>query len=213
MKIEIIPVGSFQVNCAVLWEDPACAWIIDPGADIHAILDVLKRNGLAASVILLTHGHFDHIAGLTELTRALPDTPVYLHAADAAFAFTERNAMPEYGYPQTLRPAKLDTHLTDGDILRAGGLTARILHTPGHTPGGWCILFEEQKLLFSGDTLFADSIGRTDFPGSSWRQMSESLKRLKALPTDYRVICGHGPETTLAREIRYNPYLNGEEAF
>ncbi|MBP5227544.1 MAG: MBL fold metallo-hydrolase [Kiritimatiellae bacterium] len=212
MNIETFPVGSYGVNCAVLWNDPTRAWIIDPGADVPDILAVLNRNRLTGSVIVLTHGHFDHISGLNALTQALPEATVYLHAADEPFAFHPANAMPAYGYPQTARPAALNTGLGDGDTLEAGGITARFLHTPGHTPGSWCILFDEAKLMFSGDTLFADSIGRTDFPGGSWRQMGESLERLKALPTDYRVICGHGPETTLFREKRCNPYMNGEES-
>ena len=204
MRYEVLPVGPYEANCSVLWEDPAQAWIVDPGADSATVLGVLKRHGLKPALVVLTHAHFDHISALNEILAAAP-VPVYMHAADAAFAFSPMNAMPPYG--TTARPATLVTDKRDGDTLACGGLAAKLIHTPGHTPGGWCLYFEQDKLLVAGDTLFAGSVGRTDFPGGSWEELEASLQRLKALPEDTRVICGHGPQTTIGEEKRSNPYL------
>jgi glyoxylase-like metal-dependent hydrolase (beta-lactamase superfamily II) len=204
MNFEVFPVGPFEANCSILWDDPAQAWVVDPGADSEQILGFLKTKGLKAGVIVLTHGHFDHVSAVNEIAAKDP-VPVYLHAEDAAWAFTAANAMPPYR--PTARPATLATDKREGGTLACGGLTARLIHAPGHTPGGWCLYFEEEKLLVAGDTLFAGSVGRTDLPGGSWEALQASLWRLKALPDDTRVICGHGPMTTLGAEKRSNPYL------
>lgn len=204
MNDHVMPAGPFEANCSILWNDPAQAWVVDPGADGATILSFLAAKGLKAGVIVLTHGHFDHLSAVNEIAAAYP-VPVYLHAEDAAWAFTPANAMPPYR--PTARPATLVAEKRDGDELACGGLTARLIHTPGHTPGGWCLYFEAEKLLVAGDTLFAGSVGRTDLPGGSWEALQASLRRLKALPDDTRVICGHGPMTTIGAEKRSNPYL------
>lgn len=204
MHYEVIPVGAYEANCCILWDDPGQAWVVDPGADGEEILGRMKRLGVKAGLVVLTHAHFDHISALGVILAAYP-VPVHLHAADAAAAFSPMNAMPPYR--PTLRPATLATDKRDGETLACGGLTAKLICTPGHTPGGWCLYFEADKLLVAGDTLFAGSVGRTDFPGGSWKDLEESLQRLKALPDDTRVICGHGPMTTIGDEKRSNPYL------
>lgn len=208
MNIESFQVGCYAVNCTFLWKNPQETWVIDPGSEGARIVDSLKQRGLACGIIVLTHGHFDHITGLPEVTRAFPNAPVYLHALDAAFAFTPINAIPQYGYPQIDQPRNLITEKSDGDTITYGGITARIIHTPGHTPGSCCLYFKEGKLLLSGDTLFAGSVGRTDFPGGSWKDMAESLKKIRDLPDELEVICGHGPQTTLGSEKVSNPYLS-----
>ena len=204
MNYEVLPIGPYEANCAILWEDPAQAWVIDPGADGALLLDWMKKRGLAAAVVVLTHGHCDHISAVNEILARFP-VPVYLHAADAAFAFSPMTAIPPYR--PTAKPATLKTDKDDGDTITCGGLTATLLHTPGHTPGGWCLYFEKESLLVAGDTLFAGSVGRTDFPGGSWAELEASLQKLKALPDDTRVVCGHGPQTTIGIEKRSNPYL------
>lgn len=204
MNYRVLPAGPYEANCSILWQDPAQAWVVDPGADGDEILALLNREGLAAGVIVLTHGHFDHVSAVNEVAAKFP-VPVHLHAADADWAFTPANAM--LPYRPTRRPAALVTDKRDGDVITCGGLTAKLIHTPGHTPGGWCLYFEADKLLVAGDTLFAGSVGRTDFPGGSWEQLQASLQRLKALADDTRVICGHGPMTTIGVEKRSNPYL------
>lgn len=205
MNYDVLPVGAFEANCCILWDDPTQAWVIDPGADSGAILGFLNTRGLKVGVLVLTHAHFDHISALNEILAVYP-VPVYLHPEDAVFAFSPMNAMPPY-YPSTARPATLATDKKDGDTLACGGLTAKILHTPGHTPGGWCLYFAKADLLVAGDTLFAGSVGRTDFPGGSMEKLEASLQKLKALPDNTRVVCGHGPLTTIGAEKRSNPYL------
>ncbi len=204
IHIEVIPVGPYAANSVLLWQEPDQAWVVDPGADGGTLLDALRRNGLTPAAVVLTHAHFDHISAVNDIVAAHP-VPVYLHADDVTFAFSPLNAMPPY--PATRRPATLDTSKRDDDTLSFGGLTARLIHTPGHTPGGWCLYFEADGLLVAGDTLFAGSVGRTDFPGGSWDELQASLRRLQELPDETRVICGHGPMTTLGTEKRSNPYF------
>ncbi len=204
MRQEIMSVGVYGANCNILWDDPACAWVVDPGARGAAILGRLKNLNLRPGLVVLTHGHFDHISAVNDIVAEFP-VPVYMHAADEEMAFSPLNAMPPY--PATSRPSTLITDKVDGDRIACGGLEARIIHTPGHTPGGWCLLFEKDNLLVAGDTLFAGSVGRTDFPGGNSRHLSASLQKLKVLPLETQVICGHGPMTTIERELRDNPYL------
>jgi len=204
MHYEVIPIGAYEANCYILWNDPEQAWVVDPGSDGAEILECVKRLGVKPALVVLTHAHFDHISALGEILAAYP-VPVYLNAEDVAFAFSPMNAMPPYRTTQ--RPATLVTDKRDGDTLTCGGLTAKLICTPGHTPGGWCLYFESDHLLVAGDTLFAGSVGRTDFPGGSWKDLEDSLQKLKALPDDTRVICGHGPMTMIGKEKRSNPYL------
>lgn len=204
MRLEIIPVGLYEVNCLILWANPKQAWLFDPGARGAGILERMRDLVVQPGLIALTHAHFDHISAVNEIIEAFP-VPVYLHSADVAMAFSPMNCMPPY--PPTDIPATIDTTKGDGDTLSFGGLEARIIHTPGHTPGGCCFHFEKQDLLVAGDTLFAGSAGRTDFPGGDSRQLAASLRKLKALPPQTRVISGHGPMTTIGREIETNPYL------
>lgn len=205
MKVEVIPVGLYEANCTVLYKSADAAWVFDPGADGAELVGILKTRGITPKIIVLTHAHFDHIGAVNELLKEFPGVPVYLNAKDETMAFSALNQA--MGYPATDRPDTLDTGKRDGDTLSCGGLVATLLETPGHTPGSWCIHFEEQGLLISGDTLFRCSCGRTDFPGGSWRDMAQSLKRLSALPGETRVICGHGPETTIVSEKTDNPYM------
>lgn len=204
MNIRVLPLGIYGANCVILWQDPQQAWLFDPGYDAKTILATLKKENLQLGAIVLTHGHFDHISAVNDLLAYYP-APVYLKKEDEPLAFSPFNQMPPY--PRTQRPASLDTSKGDGDSLTCGGLTATFLHTPGHTPGSWCIRFEAENLMVTGDTLFAGSIGRTDFPGGSMEKMEASLQKLKQLPDALRIICGHGEESTLGEEKRTNPYL------
>lgn len=204
MNYEVIPVGPYEANCSVLWDDPSQAWIVDPGADSATILGFMEKRGLKAGIVVLTHSHFDHISALGDILAKFP-VPVVMHAEDIEFAFSSLNAVPPYRL--TRRPVSLVTDKKDGDTITCGGLTARIIHTPGHTPGGWCLFFENEKVLVAGDTLFAGSVGRTDLPGGSPDELAASLKKLAALFDDTQVICGHGPQTTIGIEKRSNPYL------
>lgn len=206
MEHLLITVGAFEVNCALLWTpgQPE-AWVIDPGEDAAAIFAALERHRLKPARIFLTHGHIDHIAALDDLVRGFPETPVHLHAADAAWAFGPLNRLPPY-VTVPRRPAMLRT-VDEGDALVTGGLRATVLHTPGHSPGCICLALEDGRLLFTGDTLFAGTAGRTDLPGGDGAQLARALRRLAALPGDWTVIPGHGPETTMSAERRVNPFL------
>ena len=194
LNIQTLPLGSYQTNCYIAWgEKSETCVVIDPGYEPETVLAEANRLGKSIAAILLTHGHFDHVGGVGWLAMET-DCPVYLHPEDLTL-------------PESFTAGPLIyTHTYDeGDTLELAGLSIRVLHTPGHTPGSVCLLAED--VMFSGDTLFMDSCGRTDFPGGSTAQMRKSLLRLAALETDCRVLPGHGPATTLAEERKYNPYM------
>jgi hydroxyacylglutathione hydrolase len=204
MNIEVMGLGPYQANCSIIWGEAQKAWIVDPGAEAERILAFLDERQLTLEVVVLTHYHFDHISALNNLMERRV-TPVYLHRADASYAFSPMNSMPPY--PATRKPVNLILEADDGDLIEHGGISTRIITTPGHTPGGWCLHFEKENLLVAGDTLFAGSVGRTDLPGGSWETLTESLKKLKKLPDETRVICGHGPASSIGSEKQRNPYL------
>ena len=197
-----IQVGGFEVNCSILSESGK-AWIVDPGQEPERIIDTLAKKGLEPAAVLLTHAHFDHIGAIPGLLGKFPDLPVYVHEKDA----------PMFGHPLNQLPPEYPNTGSLGGLrslkgLRSiEGLEVEIIETPGHTPGGVCYYFPKEKLLLSGDTLFAYSVGRTDLPGGDMATLMDSLRKLTALPDDTLVIPGHGPHTTIAAEKRGNPFL------
>ena len=197
----VIPVGSYGVNCVVLWQDAACI-VVDPGQDAADIIAFMEERALVPKAIILTHCHFDHIGGVPGLLAKYPALPVYAHQSDWPMLGHPMNQYPPE-YPPVPRPANLlDANNAPKD-LPAFGL--RVLETPGHTPGSVCLMFGD--LLLSGDTLFAGSCGRTDFPGGSMAQMRKSLASLAELPPATSVIPGHGPATTIGDEVATNPFM------
>ena len=195
-----IQVGGFEVNCSILSENGR-AWIVDPGQKSDRIIDLLAKKGLEPAAILLTHGHFDHISGIPGLLRKFPDLPVYVHEKDVPMIGHPLNQLPPE-YTSFDKPRNLAT------LDRLDGLEGlEILDTPGHTPGGVCYYFPKDKLLLSGDTLFAGSVGRTDLPGGDMATLMDSLQKLVALPDDTLVIPGHGMHTRIALEKSGNPFL------
>ncbi|MFO7871269.1 MAG: MBL fold metallo-hydrolase [Kiritimatiellia bacterium] len=206
MQIETVVTGPFQANCFVVDNEAGKALILDPGAESEAISGLIKEKGLVVAAYLLTHGHMDHISVLADIYENFP-APVLIHQADLAWAFEPQNEMPPfYPVPRSL-PGNAFVTAAEGDRRTDAGITYRVLGTPGHTPGGVCYFFEKDKVVFSGDTLFAGSAGRTDFPGGDMRELTLSLKRLSELPDDTAVYPGHGPATTIAGEKRTNPFL------
>ena len=194
LQIHTLPLGDYQTNCYILHQEGNrdCV-VIDPGYEPEIILSYLSEKGLTLRAILLTHGHFDHVGAVRELA-AQTDCRVYLNPKDLS--------MPPM---LTAGPLYYTNTYGEGDQLDIAGISFRVLETPGHTPGSVCLMAEQN--LFSGDTLFRGSCGRTDLPGGDYRAMKESLKRLAALKEDYAVYPGHGSNTTLAWEQKTNPYL------
>ena len=192
MQVYTLPLGAYQTNCYIVANGDRC-FVIDPGYEASRILAVLQEKGLKAEAILLTHGHFDHVGAVRDLAGSL-DCKVYIHEGDLSLP------------PQFTAGALYYTDLYKGGItIEAAGLDVFIRHTPGHTPGSVCLLCEDH--MFSGDTLFQGSCGRTDLPGGDWDTIVASLKRLGSLDKNYTVHPGHGMNTNLAFEKVYNPYM------
>ena len=192
-----IQVGSYEVNCSIISENGR-AWIVDPGQEGARIASLLEKKGLEPEAVLLTHAHFDHITGIAELQKLFPGLPVYVHREDTVM----------FGHPFNQMPGEYSSIVVPANIRDVEELKiCEVIHTPGHTPGAVCYHFPSDRLLLSGDTLFAGSIGRTDFPGGSMSKMTDSLKKLTALPDDTLVVPGHGSHTTIGREKATNPYL------
>ena len=192
MNIHALPLGDYQTNTYIVENGGHCV-IIDAGYHPETILRFLNDHDLTADAILLTHGHFDHVGAVRDLAAEL-GCPVYLHEKELS--------MPPM---MTAGPLYYTHTYGEGDHLTFAGIRFRVLHTPGHTPGSVCLMAEDH--LFSGDTLFAGSCGRTDFPGGDWATIRKSLTRLAGMENDYLVHPGHGESTTLAREKQYNPYM------
>lgn len=203
VKSKIIPVGLYEANCIILWNESNKALIIDPGADADLITEYIEKAKLEPVAVFLTHGHFDHVSGVDGILEKYT-LPVYLHSGDKELLFCDLN-ISQPGYPRIMREDAINYSLDEGDEIPLFG--GKILHTPGHSKGSTCLYFESDKLLISGDTLFPGSIGRTDLPGGSYMQIMKSLKRLTELPDETMVISGHGPITNIRSEKLDNPYL------
>lgn len=194
MNIKTLTLGDYATNCHILWqeEDTRCL-VIDPGYEPERVLEAVDKLGLRVEAILLTHGHFDHVGGVKAIA-ADTDCKVFLNTADCAMPPMLTNGTLYY-----------TDSLRDGQHLSLAGLELDVLSTPGHTPGSVCLICQDH--IFSGDTLFAMSCGRTDLPGGNSKQMRESLARLSALTGNYFIHPGHGSSTCLRDEKKYNPYL------
>ena len=198
---QIIPVGTYAANCIVVWKDDGCL-IVDPGQDAADILAFLTERALTPKAILLTHGHFDHIGGIPGIIAKFPGLPVYAHPSDAPMFGHPMNQYPPDYPPIGKPPSLLDIRDAANEFP---GLEFEVLETPGHTPGSVCLKFG--SLLLSGDTLFAGSCGRTDFPGGSMAAMRRSLATLAELPPETEVVPGHGASTTIGQEVTTNPFM------
>jgi hydroxyacylglutathione hydrolase len=181
--------------------------IIDTGLDATDLVEFLDTHELAPVAVVLTHGHADHIVGLTALRQRYPGIKVLIHQLDAeSLTNADANLSGLAGLTFTTEPA--DILLREGDLIDEAGLRLEVLHTPGHTPGGICLYAASDDLVFVGDTLFADSVGRADFPGGDMDQLISSIHtKLLTLPDQTAVYPGHGMRTTIGRERRANPYL------
>ena len=198
MKIKSMQVGELATNCYILIDDAEKkAAVIDPGDEADRILAEVKGLDAQVEYILLTHGHYDHIGAVAQLHEALPQTKVYLHKADS-------RGTGFHVVPLADQVADLKSY-GDGDTLALGSLAIHVIHTPGHTPGG--VTLRVGDALFTGDTLFAGSMGRSDFPGGNTQQLFASLKKLAQLEGDFQVLPGHDRATTLDRERLSNVFM------
>jgi glyoxylase-like metal-dependent hydrolase (beta-lactamase superfamily II) len=209
---ETFPVGMLQCNCSVFGDETTHeAVVIDPGDgqdDMAALDSVLAKHGLKVTAIIITHAHIDHIGAAAKLKR-LTGAPVYMNAADEEL-YAHLDWQAQWLGMETPEMAEIDAGAKDGDTLKVGGTELNLIETPGHTRGSICVYAKAEGVVAAGDTLFRDSIGRTDLPGGDGRAILSSIHtRLLTLPEETEVICGHGPATTIGRERERNPFLQG----
>jgi hydroxyacylglutathione hydrolase len=204
---EILPVGLLQCNCSIFGDEASKeAIVVDPGADLDQIERVLQKHQLSVKAIVVTHAHIDHVAGAQELKRKT-GAPVYLNGNDEELLSALDLQAQWLGVPPPEK-VDVDTNASEGTSLSLGSTDFHVMHTPGHTQGSISLFIPQQNTLIAGDTLFRDSIGRTDLPGGNTRQILSSIKtRLLVLPEETIVVPGHGPKTTIGREKERNPFL------
>jgi len=199
--------GQWQTNCYVLSSGGSC-WIVDAGFEPDEMLDAIDQRGLTVEKVVLTHAHLDHIAGLHAVRRRHPEVPILIHTDEQAF-LTDTRLNLSAAFVEPVVAPEATGLLKDGETLELAGHRFAVRHTPGHSPGGITLYCEALGVALVGDTLFAGSVGRFDFPTSDGPTLMRSIsEQLMPLPDDTRVLPGHGPETTIGRERATNPYLN-----
>jgi len=209
MKIDYLILGGYQTNCYVLRKDASAkdCIIIDPGLEAEELIEFIDKEKLNPVAVVLTHGHIDHIAGVTILRSRFPEIKVYIHNFDAEMLTEPKINLSAMSGMAFVTDAE-DVALKERDLIDLAGIKLLVLHTPGHTPGGISLYSKEACVVFVGDTLFADSIGRTDFPGGSMSQLLTSVReKLFTLPEQTEVYPGHGPATTIAQEKAHKPFF------
>jgi len=211
MLLMRLVVGPLQVNCFIVADEKTKeAVVIDPGDDAADILKLIKEKDLKVKYIVNTHGHFDHI-GANKAVKEATGAEILIHEADAPLMAKAAQQSSAFGMRAVSSPPA-DRFVKDGDVITAGEIALKVVHTPGHSQGGISLL--EQGVAFTGDSLFAGSIGRTDFPGGDLKTLLRSIKKnLMTLPDDTKVFSGHGPASTIGDEREENPFLNKESGF
>ena len=207
MRITNLPSGMLSVNTYLaVDEETNKGIIVDPGGYNKALTNAVAENGTDIEYIIITHGHSDHICGVNEHKEEFPNAQVVAYKDEEPMLLSpDMNQSIAFGQPYTV---KADILVSDGDELDFGNLTMKFMHTPGHTKGGMCIYIEKANVLFSGDTLFCQSIGRTDFPGGSYAEITDSIRnKLFKLPDETNVFPGHMGTTTIGFEKENNPFV------
>lgn len=206
---EIIPVGPLQCNCSIFGDETTHeAIVIDPGDQIDDILAILAKHALKVTDIVITHAHIDHIGGAAKL-KAATGAPVHMNAKDQEL-YDQIDVQAAWLGMELPERTEIDVDAREGNTLKLADAQFHILHTPGHTQGSTSVWIPSENKLVAGDTLFRDSIGRTDLPGGDGRQILRSIHdKLLPLPDSAVVVCGHGPSTTIGRERERNPFLRG----
>ncbi len=204
MQIDCLTVGPIQANCYLARKDKTHpeTLIIDPGAQPEQLLSLIRQKKLKPAAILLTHGHADHISAASELSKTL-EIPVVIHTNDLPWAFEQNNTIDNL-YPPPGAPYSTISLNSEREKRHDAGFNYEAILTPGHTGGSVCYYFPEESTMFSGDTVFAGSVGRTDLPGSDPKLMTKSVETVASLPENTLIYPGHGPQTTLAAEKKNN---------
>jgi glyoxylase-like metal-dependent hydrolase (beta-lactamase superfamily II) len=205
MIVECLTVGPLMENCYILGDEKTGkAAVIDPGDEPERIVEKLNRKRLNCEYILLTHAHVDHVSGIKGVVEAT-GAKVLIHKGDAFMLKSAPVQALAFGM-KPFMPPKIEKYIEDGDIIEIGNLKVKVLHTPGHSSGGVCFLVE--NCIFVGDTIFQGSIGRTDLPGGDYNELIASVEaKIFTLPDDTVIYPGHGPETTVGYEKKYNPFF------
>ncbi len=205
MILRRLVVGPLEENCYIVADEKTKdALVIDPGDESERIVEAIKENDLKVVAVVLTHAHFDHLGAVGDIKRET-GAKVLIHADDLEIFRTAKEQAILWGFEIDDIPEP-DGLLKDGDVIRAGGIEFKVIHTPGHSPGG--ISLYGKGIVFTGDTIFRGSVGRTDLPGGDIRKLKNSFRRLLELPEETRMLSGHGPETTVRREKEENFFIH-----
>jgi glyoxylase-like metal-dependent hydrolase (beta-lactamase superfamily II) len=210
MKVDRLVLGEFENNCYIVRNNDSATecLVIDTALDVRELPAFLDQHKLSPAAVILTHGHIDHIAGVNALRKKFPSILIYIHKLDSEM-LGDADVNLSIMAGSSFTAGKADRLIDEGDTIDKAGIRLRVIHTPGHTPGGICLYAEKDGIIFVGDTLFAGSIGRTDFPNGDMKKLIEGIKhKLLVLPDDTVVYPGHGPETTIGREKTDNPFLS-----
>lgn len=206
MRVKTFIVSMLETNGYIVFDEKTLDGIvIDPGDSAEFFIEFIQKENVNIKYIALTHSHFDHIGGVEEIKAETGAEIVFCEGEEVIAENPTNNLSALYDTPYNIKADKL---LKDGEVITFGNLSAKVIKTPGHTPGGCCYYFENEGVLFSGDTLFYGSVGRTDFPSGSFSDLIDGIKnKLMCLPDDTIVYCGHGPKTQIGFEKQNNPYI------
>ncbi|MFB0527012.1 MAG: MBL fold metallo-hydrolase [bacterium] len=202
--VKIFTVGPMEANCYILYNpDKREGLIIDPGAEGSRLIRFIKQEKISINYIINTHGHPDHI-GANRKIKEYTNAPILIHQYDAPM-LTKSESVLTLIFPEESSSPPADTFIKDGDLIECAGMKLKVLHTPGHTPGGISLLLDDT--IFTGDTLFSGSVGRFDLPGGSEEVLLSSIKKILSLDENLIIYPGHGPSTTVGQELHSNPFI------